>query len=627
MPRLSLWSATQGNNYKFFDKIAKEMYVVGGTDLYIHKYVGTNNPADSTDATQPHYDVTQPTNIQDLLFLENRDRKYDQNIYRLRGHYNVQNLDFDLSQFGLFLTNDIIFVTVHYNDMLDIIGRKLMVGDVFELPHLEDYHPLNATIPVGLRRYYQITDTNYASEGFSPTWYPHLWRLKCEPLTNSQEFQDILVSPIEKDNYMGEWDPTVTYQPGYTVKYGDKIYTPTQEVPPGVTPPNPEYWVVSPEQTLIDVVTTYNKNLEINQAVIEQAKNMLPLSGYATNNLYLVPTFIDNFPAPPVDVVVPYMGQSLASGVVEIVRNNSFRYASAVVRLLPGKPGNKVVPNPFSIISLQTAQVVPDNTPTGSGQVFPTLGITINPITTTDGTITVPYGTADNTYSYSDQYVATLSTVDEVPVNTLTFPVQNPLLNNTTVTLVVRAVVYSENGTPTNIFPAGTTIVDTDPDLQTITVSSPTRGTMPAGTSIEVSYDFDSLITQQMDYRGDCDPAYQFIKRSTPRSFGYLNGYLTGDGTAPNGEPFTSGTQFPSGAQVGEYFLRIDYLPQQLFRWDGAVWVMISQNIRTDTGFGAEDKSLLSGFINDVEERTPVSYGGTVPTRQSLSQALKIKPD
>ena len=239
----------------------------------------------------------------------------------------------------------------------------------------------------------------------------------------------------------------------------------------------------------------------------------------------------------------------------------------------------------------------------------------------------MPYGTADNTYSYSDQYVATLSTVDEVPVNTLTFPVQNPLLNNTTVTLVVRAVVYSENGTPTNIFPAGTTIVDTDPDLQTITVSSPTRGTMPAGTSIEVSYDFDSLITQQMDYRGDCDPAYQFIKRSTPRSFGYLNGYLTGDGTAPNGEPFTSGTQFPSGAQVGEYFLRIDYLPQQLFRWDGAVWVMISQNIRTDTGFGAEDKSLLSGFINDVEERTPVSYGGTVPTRQSLSQALKIKPD
>ena len=86
-----------------------------------------------------------PTNIQDLLFLENRDRKYEKDIYRLRGHYNVQNLDFDLSQFGLFLSNDTIFITVHYNDMIDILGRKMMVGDVIELPHLLDYNPLKET--------------------------------------------------------------------------------------------------------------------------------------------------------------------------------------------------------------------------------------------------------------------------------------------------------------------------------------------------------------------------------------------------------------------------------------------------------------------------------------------------
>jgi hypothetical protein len=101
-----------------------------------------------------------PVNIQDLLFLENRDRTYDPNIYRLRGHYNVQNLDFDLSQFGLFLNNDIIFITVHYNDMIDIVGRKLMVGDVLELPHLLDYNPLKETIPVALKRFMQITDAN-----------------------------------------------------------------------------------------------------------------------------------------------------------------------------------------------------------------------------------------------------------------------------------------------------------------------------------------------------------------------------------------------------------------------------------------------------------------------------------
>lgn len=626
MPRLSLWSATQGANYKYFDKVAREMFVVGGTDLYVHKYAGTNNPTNN-DLTLPTYDTVSPTNIQDLLFLENRDRVYDQNIYRLRGHYNVQNLDFDLSQFGLFLSSDIIFLTVHYNDMLDIIGRKLMVGDVFELPHLEDYHPLDTTIPVGLRRYYQITDANYASEGFSPTWYPHLWRLKCEPLVNTQEFQDILSAPINTDNYTGDWNSTSGYQPGYTVKYGNTIYTPVKPVPPGVAPPNPEYWAVSTEQTLSDIVTTYNQNLAINQAVIEEAKRMLPLSGYNTTNLYVAPTMLDNQPATPQNVVVPYAGQPIAVGVVEYISNPLFRFASAVVRLLPGGPNNAVVPNPFAIITMETAQIAPQTTPSGSGRVFSDIGLVVYPTSPPNGNSwTIPYGTADNTYSFADQYVETISTANDVRQNSTVISLQNDLLNNNTDGLVITATVYSANGTPTLIFPAGTTIVAYDSVAKTITASNPTQGDLPAGTPIFVSYDFNATADQLMDYRSDCDPAFQFIKRSSPRNFGYLNGYLVGDGTAPNGEPYGSGTQFPTNAVVGDYFLRVDYLPQQLFRFDGYIWVLISQNVRTDTGFTADDKSLLSGFINDAGQ-TPTSSGNTVPTLQGLSGILGANPD
>ena len=109
MPRLSLYHPTKSNDYRFFDRTISEMFTVGATDLYIHKYLGPTDQGASIDYTQPQYDALDPTNIQDLLFLENRDRTYDPNIYRLRGHYNVQNLDFDLSQFGLFLNNDIIF--------------------------------------------------------------------------------------------------------------------------------------------------------------------------------------------------------------------------------------------------------------------------------------------------------------------------------------------------------------------------------------------------------------------------------------------------------------------------------------------------------------------------------------
>ena len=70
--------------------------------------------------------------------MENRDRKYDPDVYDLRGVYNVSDNDFDLTQFGLFLTNDTLFITFHINDMIERLNRKLMPGDVLELPHLRD---------------------------------------------------------------------------------------------------------------------------------------------------------------------------------------------------------------------------------------------------------------------------------------------------------------------------------------------------------------------------------------------------------------------------------------------------------------------------------------------------------
>ena len=621
MPRLSLYRPTQSNDYSFFDKTIKEMYTVGATDLYIHKYLGTNNPVNN-DATLPTYDSTDPTNIQDLLFLENRDRKYDNNIYRLRGHYNVQNLDFDLSQFGLFLTSDVIFITVHYNQMIDIIGRKLMVGDVFELPHLIDYHPLNDTIPIGLRRYYQVTDANYASEGFSATWFPHMWRIKCEPLVNSQEFNDILKDPINKDNYIGDWDPTTSYEVGYTVTYGDKIYTPIRSVPAGVSPPDPSFWAVSDEQNLIDIISTYNKNISINNAVIEEAKRVLPKSGYDLGNLYIVPTYIDNQPAPPINVVVPFNTNSnIVAASLKIVRNPMYLNASPVLRL---NPAAKKAFQAFNVLSLQIGTITPKLSEEGSGLVHSDMAL----ITATiSETITGPYGTADNTYAEADQYVnSTLKNLLLVPANSYRVPIQGILDNDVSIGLVIRATVFSANGTSTSVWPSNTTIIAVDSDTNTLVVSNPTSIIIPVGTPIEVSYNFTGTVSPVMDYRADADPQFSYIARRSPRDFGWVNGYLTGDDQAPNGEPYQSGIVFPATPSIGQYFLRIDYLPQQLYRYDGSMWVHISSNVRTDTAFSDTDQSLLSGFINN-DAVTMTSTGETIPQQQSLSDVLRIQPD
>ena len=555
MPKLSLYRSNKQNDYRFLDRSISEMFTVGGTDLYIHKYLGPTNQGPSVDYTQPEYANLSPTNIQDLLFLENRDRTYDPNIYRLRGHYNVQNLDFDLSQFGLFLNNDIIFITVHYNDMIDIVGRKLMVGDVLELPHLLDYNPLKETIPVALKRFYQITDSNYASEGFSQTWYPHLWRIKCEPLVNSQEFSQILQEPIEQDNYLGLYDNTKTYPPGYIISYGDKNYISKITVPAGTTPPNETYWDLSTEETLADILSTYNKNIEINNAQLEEAQRIVPLSGYNNTNLYVVPIYGEfetntqlsgkiGQPAPPVNVIISGNGPP---GVVVSMKNPNYKNPSPAIRV-PKKTfqsiwdmtvdmdiSEKLDKFVSSVLKIEEYPVAKIGN--GSGPLQGERVISVKSL----GAITGPYGTADNTFATANQ----------------------------------------------------------DP-------------TAPG---------FTGTITPQMDFRADADPAFQYISRYSPLNFSYTQGYLTGDGNAPNGFPVGTGISFPQNPQVGDYFLRIDYVPNILFRWNGRLWIKISENVRTPTGYSFDSKNLLSTFINNRDEVT-LTDGTEIPSKQALSTIL-----
>jgi hypothetical protein len=108
----------------------------------------------------------------------------------------------------------------------------------------------------------------------------------------------------------------------------------------------------------------------------------------------------------------------------------------------------------------------------------------------------------------------------------------------------------------------------------------------------------------------------------TPRADGYTDGYLTGDGIAPNGLPITSGVQFPPNAVVGAYTLRLDYFPNRLFRYDGQRWVKIESKVRNNLTPGATNNTLRSSFVNNTYT-TPTKDQGNIPSRQSLSQALE----
>ncbi len=386
MPRLSLYKPEKGKDFEFIDNRIYEMFTVGGTDVHIHKYLGPKQ-VDSADATadQPTYNAVAETNIQDLLFLENRDRKYDPDVYTIRGVYNVADIDFNLSQFGLFLSNDTLFMTVHINASVKTIGRKLMSGDVIELPHLRDEHALN-DFSLALKRFYVIEEVSRASEGFSPTWYPHLYRIKLKQIMDSQEYKDIFDQPADA------------------------------EAPGG--------------NTLRDLLSNYNKQKEINDAVVKQAEADAKSAGFDTTNFF------------------------------------------------------------------------------------------------------------------------TIATDDKGKID----------------------------------------IVTTD--------------------------------TSELDASVATELADRVMQ--TPKRTGY-DGYLIGDGIAPNGEAFGHGISFPSGQSEGDFFLRTDMLPNRLFRYDGRRWIKQEDNVRMTMSQTDTKATQKASFVNNVN--TNKIAGETVQERQSLSKALRPKAD
>jgi hypothetical protein len=285
MPRLSLYRPEKGNDYKYIDRQISEMFQVGGTDVYLHKYLGTNTDPTNATAATPNYATTSITNIQDLLLLENRDRTYDTSIYTIRGIYNVADIDFNLSQFGLFIDNDTVFMTVHINDFIQYIGRKPISGDVVELPHLKDEFALN-TADVALPRFFVITEVGRAAEGFSRTWYPHLYRLKLNKISNQQQYASIFNVPTDANaNFVGPYTAGTTYTAGQIISYQGQLYTVTNTTSSAM-PPDVGFFTPYTGTTLAGVTNTAAINLSINDGILAQAEADAPLSGYETRQFF-----------------------------------------------------------------------------------------------------------------------------------------------------------------------------------------------------------------------------------------------------------------------------------------------------------------------------------------------------
>ena len=259
MPPLTLWkgASVRTNDYKLFDRLISEEYRVGGTEFLVHKYLGPKPSNASGDFTLPNTALdslnsgtTNVLEIQDVLNMEIRDRAYDQDVVALKGHYAISDTEFDLRQFGLFLSNETIFITFHLNDMVNSVGRTLMSGDVIEISHRRDDLALGDFV---LPKYYVVQEGARPAEGYSPTWWPHIWRVKCDPITDSQEYRDILQKPATDLN-------------------GDPI-------------PNPNG---TGTLTMADMLSVYNREIAINDQIVAQATAEVPFRNLQGQQFYVL---------------------------------------------------------------------------------------------------------------------------------------------------------------------------------------------------------------------------------------------------------------------------------------------------------------------------------------------------
>jgi hypothetical protein len=133
------------------------------------------------------YQQTRLDDIQDTLFMENRDRDYAQASIQLKVAYTPTDAASDLGKFG-FQIADMYSFTTHFGTMIQKLGRPIVVGDVLELPaELQYDHNLR---PV--RKFLEVTDVSWAAEGYTPSWKPIIYRFQAQQLIPGQEHRDIL---------------------------------------------------------------------------------------------------------------------------------------------------------------------------------------------------------------------------------------------------------------------------------------------------------------------------------------------------------------------------------------------------------------------------------------------------
>lgn len=147
----------------------------------------TNDPWEVDKLELFDYMATTLDDVQDQLFMENRDRDYATASVQFKVAYQPFDAISDLSKFG-FQISDTYSFTTSFATMVQALGRPIVIGDILEVPSEMQYdqnlHPV--------KKFLEVTDASWAADGYTTSWRPIMYKFQASQMIPSQENRDIV---------------------------------------------------------------------------------------------------------------------------------------------------------------------------------------------------------------------------------------------------------------------------------------------------------------------------------------------------------------------------------------------------------------------------------------------------
>lgn len=261
MSGLTFWQGNKkGKTFQFQDKISEEFMRRFGAPLNLYAYIGPKklDPNDPDNLQPANSKYIEELTIQDIVLGENRDRKYSDEVYDIRGVLTLSDADYNLSQFGLTF-DDSLIIEIHQNAIVKQIGRRIMPGDVIELPFMSDEFAIGSDNPI--KKWIVISEVTRSAAGYGVTYLPHILRLKCKNLILSQEYMDIANKQDNNlDNWLNNLGPLGDGNSGN---------------------------IQSTDNNSGNIQSTYERNIDITDDIIAQAKEEVLKRHFEFRHLYM----------------------------------------------------------------------------------------------------------------------------------------------------------------------------------------------------------------------------------------------------------------------------------------------------------------------------------------------------